>query len=70
MLPATDPVLLQLFPGASLLTATGVASFASIFGIYLVASRQGRWWALAAVLLALTTNTLALTTVLAIALSR
>ncbi len=70
LLPATDPVFLQIFPGASLLTATVVTSFASIFGIYLTASRHGRWWALGAVLLALTTNTLSLTTVLAVAFSR
>lgn len=63
-------MLLQLFPGGSLLTATVVASFASIFGVYLAGTRRGRWWALGATLLAVTGNTLALTTLQAIAFSR
>lgn len=49
---------------------TGVAAFASAFGLYLLAHRVGRWALLAGIVLALPANALALTTLQAIATAR
>jgi hypothetical protein len=68
LLPASDPVFLGILPGASILVATFVASFASGFGIHLLMRRHGRWWTLAGIACALLTNMLALTTLQAIIL--
>lgn len=70
LLPASDPILLGILPGASILVATFVASFASAFGIHLLMRRHGRWWSLAGIACALLTNMLALTTLQAIMVVR
>lgn len=70
LLPASDPLLLGILPGASILVAALATALASAFGLYLLAHRHNRWWTLLGVLCALASNALSLTTLQAIALIR
>jgi len=61
-LPASDPVALGIFPGASLLIAMFATALAAAFGVYLLWRAREPWWTLLGALLMLLTLSLSLTT--------
>jgi len=62
LLPASDPFGLRIFPGGSLLVGMFTFALLSAMGTYLAWHRYGRWWGLAATLLAGMSLALSLTT--------